>query len=279
MSSSSSAPVVPETPGSHAIACMEVWGGNRKTESEVSLPGLAAWVYSEPLVSSAGGGDVYYLSVCNAGILSRVVLADVSGHGPGVNEVAERLRNQMHEHINTWDQSQFMRTLAEMFRRSEGGPNYATAVVLGFYRQESQLAFTLAGHPEPLWYQASEGRWQLLPEEAGPASGGPIGLPLGMIPGTNYHQSLIDFRPGDVLVLYTDALIEAEGPDGGEIGRDRLLDLAQHCPTNSPSDAGRCLVEQVRLINQQRKPDDDETLIVLQRLAERADSSTHRLEW
>ena len=52
--------------------------------TNVSLSGLAAWVHSEPLESTSGGGDVYYLSVCNAGLLSRVALADVSGHGPDV---------------------------------------------------------------------------------------------------------------------------------------------------------------------------------------------------
>ena len=88
----------------HQLACMEVWGGTRQVRLEVRLSGLAAWVYSMPIESSTGGGDVHYLSVCNAGLVSRIALADVSGHGPEVNTVAQLLLRLMHRYINDWDQ-------------------------------------------------------------------------------------------------------------------------------------------------------------------------------
>ena len=49
------------------------------------------------------GGDLHYMIVCSRGALSRVVLADVAGHGEVVSSVADRLRTR--KHVDTWPQS------------------------------------------------------------------------------------------------------------------------------------------------------------------------------
>ncbi|HET8923130.1 MAG TPA: hypothetical protein VFN26_09080 [Candidatus Acidoferrum sp.] len=49
------------------------------------------------------------MSVCDYDLISRVALADVSGHGNEVNAVTQTLRNLMRKNINAWDQSDFMR--------------------------------------------------------------------------------------------------------------------------------------------------------------------------
>ena len=59
------------------------------------MPGLSVWVYSRPHGSSLGGGDVYYLSLCASGRISRVLLADVSGHGELVSGLGVGLRDVM----------------------------------------------------------------------------------------------------------------------------------------------------------------------------------------
>ncbi len=47
----------------------------------------------------------------------------------------------MRRYINTWDQSDFMRDLGRAFRQAQAGSPYATAVVLGFHRELSQVAY------------------------------------------------------------------------------------------------------------------------------------------
>src|SRR2546426_438242 len=100
----------------HVLACMEVWGGNRSVTRTVELPDLTVWVYSRPAGEQDRGGDVHYLSVCGQAVLSRVVLADVSGHGSEVSAPAQVLHALMREHINTWDQMDFVRGLNQSFR-------------------------------------------------------------------------------------------------------------------------------------------------------------------
>src|SRR5689334_19327112 len=81
----------------HVLACTEVWGGNRKVIRSVKLPSLVAWVASAPVDDGEGGGDLHFLSVCDFDLLSRIALADVSGHGRDVNAVTQTLHKLMRE--------------------------------------------------------------------------------------------------------------------------------------------------------------------------------------
>jgi len=69
-----------------------VCGGNGAESYAAELPGLTAWISSNPMRPSARGGDLHYLSVCSQGSIARVVLADVAGHGDVVSAAAMRLR-------------------------------------------------------------------------------------------------------------------------------------------------------------------------------------------
>src|SRR5258706_11775090 len=63
------------------MTCMEVWGGNQFTTQGVEFGGLDTWVYSKPYGEAHSGGDVYYASSCATGRISRLLVADVAGHG------------------------------------------------------------------------------------------------------------------------------------------------------------------------------------------------------
>ena len=76
-----------------SMKCMEVWGGHQAVDQSLQMPGLKVWVYSRPYGKAIGGGDVYYLSFCASGRITRMLLADVSGHGETVSQVAVGLRD------------------------------------------------------------------------------------------------------------------------------------------------------------------------------------------
>src|ERR1700733_13522622 len=54
------------------MQCMEVWGGNRPIDSGVIMPGVDAWVYSQPCENQDAGGDVHYVSTCCGGVVVRM---------------------------------------------------------------------------------------------------------------------------------------------------------------------------------------------------------------
>ena len=100
-----------------------------------------------------------------------------------------------------------MRGLNDAFNKSK---KYATAIVLSFHRVTGRLAFSNAGHPPPLWYHAAQRSWGWLEEGNDPQLKKVAGLPVGLIPGTDYSQTVVTLNPSDLLVLYTDGITEAE---------------------------------------------------------------------
>ncbi len=246
----------------HALVCNEVWGGNRKVIRTIKLASLVAWVASVP-INEREGGDLHYMSVCDHDLISRVALADVSGHGHDVNAVTPTLRKLMRKNINAWDQSDFMRGLNDAFGQS-GSDKYATAIVLSFHRLKDRLAFSNAGHLPPLWYHATERSWGWLEEGNDPRFKKITGLPVGLIPGTDYSQTVVTLKPSDLLVLYTDGITEAENRTKQELGREQLLDWARRAPVDSAKGLGEALLQRLELFRG-RSRNDDETLLVLQR--------------
>jgi serine phosphatase RsbU (regulator of sigma subunit) len=245
----------------HQLACMEVWGGNAFIDSPLVLPGMTGWIYSRPLEPATFGGDVYYLSVCSAGLLSRIVLADVAGHGQVVGASAGQLRDLVRQNINTTDQSELMRGINEAFRSpKELGSQYATAAVLGYYSVTRELVYANAGHAPPLWYRASRGRWEWLLEQPS-NEGGIEGLPLGLIPGTRYRQTLVRLGAGDRLILYTDGLTESLDVAGNELGSVNLLQIVQRLPVDDCSALGEALLSTIE--SRSTELFDDLTVLVL----------------
>jgi phosphoserine phosphatase RsbU/P len=216
-----------DSPAEH-MECMEVCGGSQLTARGIVIGGLDAWVYSKPHGQARRGGDVYYASSCAAGRITRLLLADVSGHGKPVAAIAADLRMLMRRFVNRWDQSEFVRLLNQQFSILSKKGTFATAIVSTFIAMSRKLILCNAGHPRPVLYRASKAEWSLLGDEGPARVSGPFNLPLGILSMTEYEHFEIELEPGDCVVTYTDALIESSDADGemlGENGVLRLLNL------------------------------------------------------
>ena len=119
------------------MQCMEVWGGSQHTDQGVEFSGLDAWVYSKPYGEAQSGGDVYYASSCATGRISRLLLADVAGHGHSVATLASDLRTLMRRFVNRLDQTEFVSLLNKQFSELSRAGVFATAIVTTFFAPES----------------------------------------------------------------------------------------------------------------------------------------------
>jgi serine phosphatase RsbU (regulator of sigma subunit) len=248
----------------YQFACLELRGGNRAAVYRAELPGLDAWVSCRPLHPATRGGDLYYLSVCSQGSISRVTVADVAGHGEAVSSVADRLRDALRKHADDWDQSALIRRLNDNFLKISIDGKFATAVLLSHYARTGELLFTNAGHLPPLWYHAALEEWTFL-QEATPYSKEIADLPLGMIAGTTYRQTAIQLAPNDLLLLYTDGVSESFDDHGDQLGLDRLLEIAADLPTGSAPAAGEALLAAIGRFRGSAPAMDDETVVALHR--------------
>ena len=87
-------------------------------------------------------------------------------------------------------------------------------------------------------------------------------LPLGIIDDTKYTQLAVRLAAGDLVVLYTDALLECRTPEGAMLGEEGLLACLEGLPTDDPGALPRLLYDAV-MARCGSDPDDDVTVMVL----------------
>lgn len=259
------------------MQCMEVWGGNRATTQSVAMAGLDAWVHCRPYSgpdqplsgqsqpTDEGGGDIHYLSSCATGRITRLLIADVSGHGASVSSIAVTLRDLMRRYVNFVDHGRLVRTLNADFVSLADAGCFATALVATYWSPTSRLTLSNAGHPRPLVRRASTGRWEFLHanERNAGADDAPANLPLGLFDPGAYDQFSVTLQPDDLVLLYTDSVIETPDARGRLLGEDGLRSLLDEIQNTDPS----ALIETLKaaLVARQQTDtfNDDLTMVVL----------------
>ncbi len=247
------------------LACAERWACNKETASLVELPGLTAWVYSVPVGPDHVGGDVQYLSVCPSCIVSRIALADVSGHGQTVAALGEKLGELMQLYLRDLEQIALMRDMNEALREDFGDGHYATMVAVGWHGRRGLMVMTNAGHPPPLWYRASRDEWSWLETLRASERGRVSGVPLGLLPDVTYDRLVFRPQSGDIVLLYSDGVSEVTNPAGTELGRDGLIDLVRGVDFTSAETLGTRLASALRAFRGDGEPQDDQTIIIMRR--------------
>jgi len=243
------------------MQCMEVWGGNRATWSQFSVPGLDLWVHSEPYLNNNEGGDVYYLSSCASGRITRVLLADVSGHGASVSPIAVALRDLMRKNINFVRQSHLVRSINEEFESISAEGAFATALIGTFFAPTKTLWLCNAGHPMPLIRRASSGRWECC--DTGLSETPMRNMPIGIIDSVIYRSGKLLLDPGDMVLAYTDSLSESLNELGQLISPQGVRDLLQDIDVANPGLVVPALLSKIQGLHTANLSSDDTTVMLL----------------
>ena len=251
-----------ESPTQH-MKCLEVWGGSQLTARGVVIGGLDAWVYSKPHGLAQRGGDVYYASSCAAGRISRLLLADVSGHGTSVAAIAADLRMLMRRFVNRWDQAELVRLLNQQFSALSKTGTFATAIVSTFFAPSRRLILCNAGHPHPILYRGSQKEWSFMGQETTSRLPGPLNLPLGIMSITEYEHFDVELEPGDCVVTYTDALIESSDADGEKLGEQGVLRILKLLGDVKPEKLIDALLGEIAERYPENLSNDDVTMLIV----------------
>ena len=213
----SNALINPESPPLLRIRCSEIWGGPENADLDVCTSGVIASVFS---LSCDGltGGDLYYFAVCDSDLLTRVVLADLKGHGHQVSILSEWLFNALRESMGSLDGSSILTELNRVLCE-KGLDAITTATVVSFRVGDSNLYVANAGHPPVLLRRKEQEPWERIELQDMRDF---ADLPLGMFRNTFYQQMSLPLRPGDRLALYTDGLTEGTDSREQEFGEDCL---------------------------------------------------------
>ena len=203
------------------------------------------------------GGDYYDFIEREDGRLV-VALGDVSGKGTA----AALLMSSLHAavHAQAASNSSLVQTISNVNRYlAENIPSnrFVTLFYAELDPKAGSLAFVNAGHNPPIIVHDSGTVEQL-------SSGG---LPLGIIPDTEYREGRTQLQPGDVLVIYSDGVSEAINPTGEEFGPDRLCQVVSE-NLNATAAGIRDRIESALTKFVEGTPaNDDITLVIVKRQA------------
>jgi len=120
------------------------------------------------------------------------------------------------------------------------------------------LHFVNAGHLPPVLLRA-DGRF----DRGAAASAG--GLALGMFDHATYQTSQLTIEPGDVLVLYSDGITEAENPEGKAFEEAGLEAVLTRVAAGNPNEIGAAILASVEIYAADARLADDLTTLVVKR--------------
>ncbi len=202
------------------------------------------------------GGDYYdFIPVSQSRL--GLAIADVSGKGiPAALIMAGFRMSLLAEIRNEFAIRAVMRKASLLLHESTERNKFVTAFYGVLDWKTGVFIFSNAGHNPPLLIHRDGGCEKLVEG----------GVALGVLPDALYEERPIVVQPGDVLVLYTDGVSEAENEHGELWGELRLEDLVRR---HSDAPAAEILDRIVAAVTEwagEKGANDDVTLIVVRRL-------------
>lgn len=218
------------------------------------------------------GGDFWGVYPIEGG-RALIAIGDVTGHGVASAMVTAAALGACDVHVRRsggrLELAELMAALDAAVRRVGGGQLAMSCFAAVLDPGARDLAYTSCGHTAPYLCRAAagpEGRGIELAALVG--RGNPLGAGLPSIPRV-VHRAL---APGDLVVCYTDGVIEAQDPAGRAFGDRRLQHLLRRLdrPRLAPGSVHELVEAAVSAHRAGRPPGDDETIVVAQVGAEEA---------
>lgn len=172
---------------------------------QVEVTGLEYRALYQPAESAYGlGGDWYSVLALPDG-KTYFSVGDVIGHGLLSVEDMARLRSAGNAYAHMGLSAAQILNEMNRYAAHQIGGEFATNLIAIFDPECSTLSFSSAGHPPALLRRAATGEVLRLEGASGPM--------LGPFDDTVYLSATVAADPGDVLVMYTDGLVEHHDED------------------------------------------------------------------
>lgn len=185
-----------------------------------------------------------------------VMVADVSGKGLAAALIMVAFRAYFHATvINELSMRVVMTRVNRLVHDTTDGERFITCFYGLIDPENKRLLYISAGHNPPLLLRG-DGTVELLDR------GG--GLPLGIFETSRYSESVVEFRPGDVLVMYTDGVVEARDTRDEEFGMKRLEEVVRASSSRRAHEIVKAITDAVDEHSREvGGPEDDLTVSVI----------------
>lgn len=212
--------------------------------------------------SDETGGDYYDFISLDEVEPNKVsiVLGDVTGHGIGAALLMASARSMLRNNVRhyAYDLSKIMYELNNELTQDTDPGKFITLFFGVLDGGDRSLFWALGGHdPAILWRKASDQVEELTS----------VGVPVGFIKDMNFEQAgPVHLKQGDIMVVGTDGIWEAENDKEEMFGKDRLIQTIIKNNQKSAKDICQKIVNQVREFCKPHKPADDITVVIVKAL-------------
>jgi sigma-B regulation protein RsbU (phosphoserine phosphatase) len=187
-----------------------------------------------------------------------IVIADVSGHSIGPALFMVETRSAIRAQCNLLaTPSETLGVLNNfLFNDLDQSDFFITLFYVQVDINKHEVRFANAGHPPPLWLHQSQGNFEELDAE---------GLILGIRKNVMFEEKTIMLAKDDLILFYTDGLIEAENTDNAFFGLERVKKIFLENSQQSPKSIIDALFAALQQFCQRTSFDDDITLMIFKR--------------
>ena len=202
------------------------------------------------------GGD--FLDVLtDAGGNIHAVIADVSGHGIDSALLMMSFRGTYRAHSEQHEPNALLAVLNDEICDETGDTGmFVTSAAFCIREDGRRAAYASAGHNDVFLYRARTNAVETL-RSTGPS--------IGFFGGSDYEVHDIDLEPGDVLLLYTDGLVEATraGSEFEMYGDERVVELLLRHSDESPAAILDALLGDLVQFTGKHTQEDDVSVLVV----------------
>jgi phosphoserine phosphatase RsbU/P len=237
--------------------------GELEVAREIQLAMLPAGTYTAADIEICGatkpantvGGDFYDVLPLPDG---RIILAlgDVAGKGSPAALLMALLLAMLRTLVDEGLEPQALveRLNLQIWRHSPAS-RFITIFYAVYDPSTGALAYVNAGQNPPLIHRR-DGTFERL---------GATGVALGLFDRSTYASVETRIEPGELLILYSDGITEAENPDGQPFEETGLQGIVVHYRADSPADLGTHMLKAVAQHAQASRFVDDLTILILKR--------------
>ncbi len=221
------------------------------------LPGLRGLEIGAFTTPAYGVCSDYYDAIQTKAEKVLLVVGEAAGKGVAAGVVLVMIRAILHLiTASTKDTATLLQWVNRGITGKVDSDHYASLCLASIDSRSGQAEIASAGHQSALLLRASDGSLEALDAAS---------VPLGVARGTAYGQSSIGLSEGDVLVLYTDGIVEAMNAQGRQYGLKGLGSAVQRAKGLGAEGLAERIKEDLDQFAGLARPHDDRTILVIKR--------------
>jgi phosphoserine phosphatase RsbU/P len=227
----------------------------QKTLHPKRLPELPEVGFGSFFNSTKGVCGDYYDIILARRDRIALIIADVAGKGIQSSMVMIMLRSILHLVTNT---TKTAGTILDWVNKGITGKidmdHYATVSFVSYEPESHSLEYASAGHQPMLLWHAETGTMETIRQKTDP---------IGVERSSVYTDKTLTVQKGDIIILYTDGLIETLNQEGRQYGTDNLVKVISENCEKSAKDIATDVKHNLQAFTGTASIHDDQTLVVM----------------